>query len=385
VRVTTLFSTRGLAVFACALFITPAAHAQQTPTEPTPQQKEHVVRKGDTLWDLARSYLNDPFRWPMIYEANRRIVENPNRIFPRETLVIPGMSAPEKVTVLGEPYAEPAQLPTDSLAEPAPEPEPEPEPDPANDRSRFYVAPSQEPAAPTVISSERQREAIVQPMEYVSAPWLGDAGSIGINGRVLSSVDPRSADDKLTTTFHPRDELYVSTRAQVGERLLVVRVTRGLRGYGSVIQPMGIIRIDSAGARAARAMITHQFADLKVGDVTIPMPPVPALPTAEPMQVAGGATGRIIDFLDPQPLYGTTDIGFINLGAAKGLHIGDEVVAFIPERRPTKKQPDLLPEEPVAHMRVIKLTNNTATVRITRMHNSSLDSSMPVRIAKQTQ
>ena len=83
-RVTTLFSTRGLVGFACALLLAAPAFAQQ-PQQTQP--KEHVVRKGDTLWDLARSYLNDPFRWPMIYEANRRIVENPHRIFPAEKLV----------------------------------------------------------------------------------------------------------------------------------------------------------------------------------------------------------------------------------------------------------------------------------------------------------
>jgi hypothetical protein len=381
VRVTTLFSMRGFAVFACIAFAAPTANAQQAPAEQP--QKEHVVRKGDTLWDLARSYLNDPFRWPMIYDANRRIVENPNRIFPRETLVIPGLTAEQPVKVLGEPVEVPVAPQAVEEPEVEPQPEPEPEPEPSDNRSRFYVAPSQEPAAPTVISSERQRAAIVQPMEYVSAPWIADSATIGINGRVIGPTDPRTASDKLVHAFHPHDELYVSTRAQVGERLLVVRLTRSLRPYGWVVKPMGIVRVDSVGARAARGRITQQFADLKAGDFTIPLPPIPALPTAEPTEVAGGPSGRIIDFLDPQPLYGTADIGFINLGSSRGLKIGDEVVAFLPERRPGKNSP-VVPAEPVAEMRIIKVTNNTATVRITRMHNSSLNSSMPVRLSKQT-
>jgi hypothetical protein len=377
VRVTTLFSLRGFAVFACIAFAAPTANAQQAPADQP--QKEHVVRKGDTLWDLARSYLNDPFRWPMIYEANRRIVENPNRIFPRETLLIPGLPAEQPVKVLGEPVEAPAE--PEAVEEP--EVEPEPEPEPSGNRSRFYVAPSQEPAAPTVISSERQRAAIVQPMEYVSAPWIGDSASIGINGRVIGPTDTRTASNKLVHAFHPHEELYVSTRAQVGERLLVVRLTRSMRPYGWIVQPMGIVRVDSVGARAARGMITHQFADLKAGDFTIPLPAIPALPTVEPTEVAGGPSGRIIDFLDPQPLYATADIGFIDLGASRGLKIGDEVVAFLPERRPSKNSP-VVPAEPVAEMRIIKVTNNTATVRITRMHNPSLNSNMQVRLAKQT-
>jgi hypothetical protein len=358
VRVTTLFSTRGLAGMACAILLAaPAVSAQQT--EQTQQPKEHVVRRGDTLWDLARSYLNDPFRWPMIYEANRRIVENPHRIFPTERLIIPGLmqevqQPPREVTV--------------ALAGP--------------NRSRFYTAPVA-PREPTVLTSETQRNAIIRPQEWLAAAWIADSAQIGLNGRILKPVDPRQEDDKLATTFHPRDELYVNAPGNVGDRLMVVRITRRLRPFGWVVEPMGVLRIDSAGSSAARATVMQQFADMKVGDLTIPLPAIPTIPTQEPRMVTGGAVGKIIDFLAPQPLYATTDIGFIDLGSSKGIQVGDEVVAFLPQRQPDKKKPDVLPEEAVAQMRIIKLTDNTATVRITRMHNSSLTANLPVRVSKQ--
>jgi hypothetical protein len=355
VKVTTLFTPRGLAGVVCALLVAAPAFAQQP--EQT-QPREHVVRRGDTLWDLARSYLNDPFRWPMIYEANRRIVENPHRIFPAERLIIPGLT-------------QPAEAPRDVVVA-----------DATPNRSRFY-RPTAAPTQPTVLSTETQRDAIIRPQEWLAAPWISDSVSIGVNGRILNSTDGRNAGDKLAQTFHPFDELYVNAPGNVGDRLLVVRLTRRLRPHGWVVQPMGVLRIDSAGSAAARAVVTHQFADMKVGDMTIPLPAVPTIPTREPRQVAGGAEGRIIDFLDPQPLYGTTDIGFINLGSAQGLQIGDEVVAFMPQRQPDRKKPDVLPEEAMARMRVIKLMSNTATVRITRMHNAALNGDMPVRVSKQ--
>jgi hypothetical protein len=367
VRVTTLFSTRGFVMLACVVVTAvPAAYAQEPPQtqQPTQQQpKEHVVRKGDTLWDLARSYLNDPFRWPMIYEANRRIVENPNRIFPAERLVIPGLVAQDVDTLRAE----------EKVVEVAAV---------GPNRSRFYREQVERPA-PTVLSSETQRDAIIRPQEWLAAPWIGDSASIGINGRIVSPVDARHADDKLAQTFHPRDLLYVNSSGSVGDRLLVVRLTRSMRPYGWVIEPMGVLRIDSIGGTTARAMVMQQFADMKVSDLTIPMPAIPSIATTEPAMVSGGATGRIIDFLDPQPLYATTDIGFIDLGTAQGIQVGDEVVAFLPQRQPDKKKPDILPEEPVAQMRIIKLTNSTATVRITRMHNTALKSNMPVRVSKQ--
>jgi hypothetical protein len=119
-----------------------------------------------------------------------------------------------------------------------------------------------------------------------------------------------------------------------------------------------------------------------VGDQVMPFPAIPQLPTVQPRQVSGGASGRIIEFLDEQPIYGITDIAFIDLGAARGLRVGDEVVAYVQDRRPDG-DPPTLPAEPVAQMRVIKITNNTATVRVTHMRHSSLSGEMPIRVSRQ--
>ncbi|MHC4610126.1 MAG: LysM peptidoglycan-binding domain-containing protein [Planctomycetota bacterium] len=49
----------------------------------------HLVAKGDTLYRLARQYYNDQGRWKDIYEANRGVISNPDRIFIGQELVIP--------------------------------------------------------------------------------------------------------------------------------------------------------------------------------------------------------------------------------------------------------------------------------------------------------
>ena len=55
---------------------------------PTEGEVRHLVKKGDTLWDIAKAYLKDPFRWPEVFQRNTDIVENPHWIYPGEVIRI---------------------------------------------------------------------------------------------------------------------------------------------------------------------------------------------------------------------------------------------------------------------------------------------------------
>jgi hypothetical protein len=56
---------------------------------PAPTAGVVEVRAGDTLWDLAAAHLGDPYKWPLLHEANRGNVDNPDLIYPGQSLRIP--------------------------------------------------------------------------------------------------------------------------------------------------------------------------------------------------------------------------------------------------------------------------------------------------------
>ncbi len=50
----------------------------------------YVVVKNDSLFSIAKKVLGDSSRWREIYEANKDIFSNPDRIYPGQELIIPG-------------------------------------------------------------------------------------------------------------------------------------------------------------------------------------------------------------------------------------------------------------------------------------------------------
>ncbi|MFC2048899.1 LysM peptidoglycan-binding domain-containing protein [Elusimicrobiota bacterium] len=63
----------------------------------TAELVEVEVRTGDTLHGFAEKYLKDINQWPSIYELNKKTIKDPNRIFPKERILIPVEMLKEEV------------------------------------------------------------------------------------------------------------------------------------------------------------------------------------------------------------------------------------------------------------------------------------------------
>ena len=58
---------------------------------------EYVVQDGDTLWDIASTFLQDPWYWPEVWYVNPQ-VENPHLIYPGDVLALVIIDGRERVT-----------------------------------------------------------------------------------------------------------------------------------------------------------------------------------------------------------------------------------------------------------------------------------------------
>ena len=53
--------------------------------------RTYTVKSGDTLWKIAESMYGSGGKYMKIFEANTSILENPDKIFPGQKLVIPDL------------------------------------------------------------------------------------------------------------------------------------------------------------------------------------------------------------------------------------------------------------------------------------------------------
>ena len=93
----------GLILYLCVslsgLLLVLDASAKITPKETDEPTGFYTIKKGDTLWHLAKKYRNDPLLWREFERYN--IFTNPNLIYPKEKLQVsamwgfPGVPMPE--------------------------------------------------------------------------------------------------------------------------------------------------------------------------------------------------------------------------------------------------------------------------------------------------
>jgi hypothetical protein len=320
--------------------------AQQQP--PAQQERVHVVRQGDTLWELARTYMSDPFLWPEIFRLNTDVVQDPARIYPSERLVLPG-GARDGATAEG----------------------------PRDGRTVFYRDEDAEDRA--IVGASTAPYSVVTPGDFYRASFVAPDAEVRPVGRLAEVVSPTEVALDRLPGIQPYDRVYVAmgagSAAQVGDRLHFVRPARDLRPAGRVWESTGIATVAAVEDGVATAVMIRLFGEVRPGDLALPAARFEVPAGVRPV-ASTGLQGRLLGLETEHPIVATMEYAFLDVGRQAGVREGDEFEVYLPrEARSWGSRPEIR----VGRMQVVKVMDRTATVKITAIEQPAMRPGLPVR------
>jgi hypothetical protein len=280
----------------------------------------HTVKSGDTLWDVARESLNDPFLWPQVWELNPNIL-NPHWIYPGDKVLLKKMVVvvPQPETVA--PAVQPAQAPAPSappaaVAEVAEvptqaPPSPAPAPVPVATYSQLYCAGffTQDEIRPKMV--------IVGGEESESQTLFGERDILYLNQGSLAGVKPG-------------DEYQVVRRLNTTNRYGLRAANFGaISKYGYGYKDLGKVRVLLAHDNASTAEVVLSCEDLRAGDILIPAeqrisPADRPGATFDKFAAPNDKTrGRIFYARDSKSVIGAGDVVYLDVGQQQSVQVGD--------------------------------------------------------------
>ena len=329
---------------------TPAAPTKPSTQKPWPTLTQvkagpneviHVVKRGDTLWDLAKAYLKDPFRWPEVFQRNTDIVENPHWIYPGETIRIP--SSEVKPEVLARIATKPA---------------------PPSDRTVFSSTPGG--LVPDRIGSNgevlgRDATSGVPRGEIESAPFAMKKGGPVNRGRLAAAYDrpgiKTAAGDRR---FQLHDRVFLDLPRGVagnpGDLLLAYRLGDEITDVGQLVIPTGIVRVESSSLGMPMGRVVKQFGEMVLDQSVIQLESIPAS-IGRPVAVPPGPAEKVI-YVAGEPVLPTLQT-YVLLSAksANGVRVGDQFTLIDDSVDPKYPAPPV----PAAIAEVVRVTPYAVT------------------------
>lgn len=253
--------------------------------------EEYVVKEGDTLWDIASTFLKDPWYWPEVWYVNPQI-QNPHLIYPGDVLALVMIDGEQRITtVRGSTYRLSPQARVTPLTE-----------------SIASIPYDQ-------ISSFLSKGMVLEKAQAEKLPYI-----LATRGdHMIASAG---------------NDVYIrgGAPAPMGTRYSVVQVGDELRdpddndllGYQGIYVGEGAL---SRGGDPATVSLTDTNREALNGDRLVPETvdvPLTFFPKAPNVDV----DGRIISVVDGVSLIGSYQVVVLNRGARNGLAPGDVLTVF---------------------------------------------------------
>lgn len=341
-----------------AALAAPVAQAQEAAVQ------MHEVRPGDTLWGLAAHYLGDPFLWSEIFSANRQTVRDPHQIFPRDRLRIPGARS---FSPFG---AMPAALPGATATAETPE------------RTVFFRGAAEEAEGQAAVgvgpALPRADTPVVPPGAYFGAGILVPDAEFAPVGELVEVVGPTMIRRRTPPQIQPYDRVLVRLLAPVapGDRVHLMKPGRVVQPYGRIFTSSGSAVVLAVEEGVATVEVDVLYDRVDLGHLALPMPGFPVPSGARPSP-ASGVEGRLLALDEPQPIVGTEDRVYLDLGSASGVVEGDEFVAYLPA---TEASWGTRPEVEVARLQVVRAGRLTSAARVVALEHPALEPGLPIRL-----
>jgi hypothetical protein len=298
---------------------------------------QHLVVRGDTLWDISGKFLQHPWCWPQVWGINREHINDPHWIYPGQIVYfdrVAGRLRLGNATGTGGAMGDPSNIRLSPQAR---------------------MQGLGKDAVPSI------RAGDIEP--FLSQPLIVEEDELNNAPRIMATQEGR-------VYLGKNDKAYVRGELSGGTSFQGFRPGRPLKdpetnkviGYEAVyLGTLKLQRAAKADNEAHTFTVVTSKEEMGIGDRLVPVPPTPLL-NYMPHPPEKQIDARIVSIYGGVTQAGQNQVVSVNRGRNDGLDLGTvlELYRFgqVVQDRTDKKREVKLPDERYGTLFIFRVFNN---------------------------